>query len=296
MSVITVSNLTKDYGKNRGIFDLSFEIHKGEVFGYLGPNGAGKTTTIRHLLGFLNADKGECHIGQLNCRTDAEQIQRDLGYLPGEIAFFDDMSGIGYLKFIANMRGMKNFEKMNELISYFELDPGGRIKKMSKGMKQKIGIVSAFMHDPSTLILDEPTSGLDPLMQNKFIELILNEKSKGKTILMSSHSFEEVERTCDRIGIIKKGRFVTIETVANLKKAQRKIYSISLRNEKAAKDFATEPLEIISINGDKVQVAIKDNIKVLTTALDRHPVTGIDVVSQSLEEIFMSYYGGENNA
>lgn len=296
MSVITVSNLTKDYGKNRGIFDLSFEIHKGEVFGYLGPNGAGKTTTIRHLLGFLNADKGECHIGQLSCRTDAEQIQRDLGYLPGEIAFFDDMSGIGYLKFIANMRGMKNFEKMNELISYFELDPGGRIKKMSKGMKQKIGIVSAFMHDPSTLILDEPTSGLDPLMQNKFIELILNEKSKGKTILMSSHSFEEVERTCDRIGIIKKGRFVTIETVANLKKAQRKIYSISLRNEKAAKDFATEPLEIISINGDKVQVAIKDNIKVLTTALDRHPVTGIDVVSQSLEEIFMSYYGGENNA
>ncbi|WP_235601380.1 ABC transporter ATP-binding protein [Tissierella sp. P1] len=204
MSVITVSNLTKDYGKNRGIFDLSFEIHKGEVFGYLGPNGAGKTTTIRHLLGFLNADKGECHIGQLNCRTDAEQIQRDLGYLPGEIAFFDDMSGIGYLKFIANMRGMKNFEKMNELISYFELDPSGRIKKMSKGMKQKIGIVSAFMHDPSTLILDEPTSGLDPLMQNKFIELILNEKSKGKTILMSSHSFEEVERTCDRIGIIKK--------------------------------------------------------------------------------------------
>ncbi|MDU5083055.1 ABC transporter ATP-binding protein [uncultured Tissierella sp.] len=296
MSVITVSNLTKDYGKNRGIFDLSFEIQKGEVFGYLGPNGAGKTTTIRHLLGFLNADKGECHIGQLNCRTDAEQIQRDLGYLPGEIAFFDDMSGIGYLKFIANMRGMKNFEKMNELISYFELDPSGRIKKMSKGMKQKIGIVSAFMHDPSTLILDEPTSGLDPLMQNKFIELILNEKSKGKTILMSSHSFEEVERTCDRIGIIKKGRFVTIETVENLKKAQRKIYSISLRNEKAAKDFATEPLEIISINGDKVQVAIKDNIKVLTTALDRHPVTGIDVVSQSLEEVFMSYYGGENNA
>ncbi|CAK7077472.1 ABC transporter ATP-binding protein [Tissierella carlieri] len=296
MSVITVSNLTKDYGKNRGIFDLSFEIQKGEVFGYLGPNGAGKTTTIRHLLGFLNADKGECHIGQLNCRTDAEQIQRDLGYLPGEIAFFDDMSGIGYLKFIANMRGMKNFEKMNELISYFELDPSGRIKKMSKGMKQKIGIVSAFMHDPSTLILDEPTSGLDPLMQNKFIELILNEKSKGKTILMSSHSFEEVERTCDRIGIIKRGRFVTIETVENLKKAQRKIYSISLRNEKAAKDFATEPLEIISINGDKVQVAIKDNIKVLTTALDRHPVTGIDVVSQSLEEVFMSYYGGENNA
>ncbi|MCQ4923462.1 ABC transporter ATP-binding protein [Tissierella carlieri] len=296
MSVITVSNLTKDYGKNRGIFNLSFEIHKGEVFGYLGPNGAGKTTTIRHLLGFLNADKGECHIGQLSCRTDAEQIQRDLGYLPGEIAFFDDMSGIGYLKFIANMRGMKNFEKMNELISYFELDPSGRIKKMSKGMKQKIGIVSAFMHDPSTLILDEPTSGLDPLMQNKFIELILNEKSKGKTILMSSHSFEEVERTCDRIGIIKKGRFVTIETVANLKKAQRKIYSISLQNEKAAKDFATEPLEIISINGDKVQVAIKDNIKVLTTALNRHPVTAIDVVSQSLEEIFMSYYGGENNA
>lgn len=291
MSSISVSGLTKDYGKQKGVFDLDFTIEDGEVFGYLGPNGAGKTTTIRHLLGFLNADKGDCHIGTYNCRSDAKLIQNDLGYLPGEISFFDDMTGIKYLKFIDDMRGNGHLNKMNELIEYFELNPNIRIKKMSKGMKQKIGIVSAFMHNPSTLILDEPTSGLDPLMQNKFIDLILREKKAGKTILMSSHSFEEIERTCDRVGIIKSGRFVALETVKDLKKAQRKVYCIAFENEISAKAFANEPLDIVSNEGLMVYVAVKDDIKSLTRALDSHPVTGIDIVSQSLEEIFMSYYG-----
>lgn len=295
MNVISVFDLTKDYGCGKGIFGLNFDVGKGEVFGYLGPNGAGKTVTIRHLLGFLNPDRGSCTINGLDCRTQGDVIHRSLGYLPGEIAFFDDMTGEEYLRFMAKLRDMKSFDKMHELKSYFELDTKGRIKKMSKGTKQKLGIITAFMYDPSILILDEPTSGLDPLMQNKFIDLILNEKKQGKTILMSSHSFEEVERTCDRVGIIKQGHFVAVKTVEELKHAQRKIYRVTLPTIEDADRFAAEPIDITARNQNRIDVAVSGSLKPLTTALDRHAVVGIDVVSQSLEEIFMSYYGGNNN-
>lgn len=159
----------------------------------------GKTTTIRNILGFLNSDSGNVYINGLETRKNAKIVQKYIGYIPGEIAFFDDMKGLEFIKYMAELRGLKDYNKMNELIKYFELNTKGKIKKMSKGMKQKIAIVCAFMHNPDILILDEPTSGLDPLMQNKFVELIQKEKKEGKTILMSSHSFEEVEKTCDKV-------------------------------------------------------------------------------------------------
>ncbi|MGL4361697.1 MAG: ABC transporter ATP-binding protein [Cellulosilyticaceae bacterium] len=293
MGQICVEHLTKDYKNNKGVFDLNFEIQKGEVFGYLGPNGAGKTTTIRHLLGFLNADSGLCKIGEYDCRKDAHLIQKDLGYLPGEITFFDEMTGKEFLKFMADMRQMKDFTKMNYLIDFFELDPSGRMKKMSKGMKQKIGLVCAFMHNPTTLILDEPTSGLDPLMQNKFIQLILKEKSEGKTILMSSHSFEEVERTCDRVGIIRKGKFVAVETVEKLKKSKRKVYAVTFEDENAANRFSKESFEIISQDGCRVEVAIVGDLKQFIAKLNEYPVVLLDEILQTLEQIFMTYYGEE---
>ena len=194
MSVIKVCGLTRDYGSNKGIFDINFSIEKGEVFGFLGPNSAGKTTTIRHLMGFLKPQQGSCTVSGLDCRENAAEIQKNLGYIPGEIALFDDMSGIQYLRFMQEYRGIDCTKRMNGIIERFELDPNLKIKKMSKGMKQKIAIAAAFMHDPDILILDEPTSGLDPLMQNRFIELIKEEKQRGKTVLMSSHMFEEVEK------------------------------------------------------------------------------------------------------
>ena len=169
MSAISINNLTRDYGNNKGIFDVSFNVEKGEVFGFLGPNGAGKTTTIRHLMGFIKPKMGSCSINDLDCFSKASEIQKTLGYIPGEISFFDDMSGLAFLNFLEKFRGLSKSRK-DELIEYFELNPKGKIKKMSKGMKQKIGIVAAFMHDPDILILDEPTSGLDPLMQKKFID------------------------------------------------------------------------------------------------------------------------------
>ncbi|HUM56216.1 MAG TPA: ATP-binding cassette domain-containing protein, partial [Bacillota bacterium] len=198
MSVIEIKDLTRDYGNYKGVFDVSFSVNESEVFGFLGPNGAGKTTTIRHLMGFLKPQKGICTIAGMDCWQDSAGIQEKLGYIPGEMEFFSDMTGREFLSFLEKYRGIKANGRKNELLERFELDAKGKLKKMSKGMKQKVGIVAAFMHDPGVLILDEPTSGLDPLMQNRFINLILEEKKRGKTILMSSHMFEEVERTCHR--------------------------------------------------------------------------------------------------
>ena len=231
MSKIDICNLTRDYGSGKGIFDVTFSVNEGEVFGFLGPNGAGKTTTIRHLMGFLAAKSGTCMVNGLECFKNRDKIQKNLGYIPGEISFFDDMNGMEYLKFVEKYRNDNCEARKNDLIDRFELNTHGKIKKMSKGMKQKIGIIAAFMHDPEILILDEPTSGLDPLMQNRFIDLLSEEKKKGKTILLSSHMFEEVEKSCDRIGIIKSGKMVALDSVENLKKQYVRSYRVKLENE-----------------------------------------------------------------
>jgi len=207
-TVITVNNLTKDYGNNQGVFNISFDVKKGEVFGFLGPNGAGKTTTMRNLLGFIKSDTGHCNILNLDCWKNPSEIQKHIGYVAGEIALPDSMYGQKLIEQVAKMRGCA-LERANELCDYFDINPKNKIKRMSKGMKQKIALVIAFMHDPEIILLDEPTSGLDPLMQEKFCELILREKERGKTVLLSSHIFNEVEKTCDRVMIIKHGRIIT---------------------------------------------------------------------------------------
>ena len=295
VNVIEIKQLTKDYGNKKGIFNLNLSVKKGEVFGFLGPNGSGKTTTIRHLMGFIHPNKGECFINGLNCSKQSDIIQNNLGYLPGEIAFMDDMSGIQFIKFIAEMKGIKDFSRAQELIDMFNLDPSGRIKKMSKGMKQKIAIVCAFMHNPDVIILDEPTSGLDPLMQNKFLELILLEKEKGKTIFMSSHFFDEIERTCDRTAIIRDGYLVAIEDMKTLSQSKRKSYIITFLTEEMALRFASDDFEVKERLGNKVTVSIKGNIMPLIHSLDKYEVTNLDIKTQSLEELFMHYYGGEKN-
>ena len=272
MSIITIEDLTRDYGNGKGIFNVSFQVNQGEVFGFLGPNGSGKTTTIRHLMGFIRPKFGSCRINELDCWKNSDQIQRNLGYIPGEMSFFDDMTGMEYLKFAANYRKLGSESRQIELLERFELDPKGKIKKMSKGMKQKIGIVTAFMHDPDILILDEPTSGLDPLMQNRFIELIAEEKKRGKTILLSSHRFEEVERTCDRIGIIRAGKLVAMDCVETLRERHLHTYTVALETPDLAKAFAKD------FDGTR------DGIHVTVAA------------KQSLETIFMDYYGGDEDA
>ncbi len=271
MSVIKVESLVRDYGGGKGVFDISFHVKQGEAFGFLGPNGAGKTTTIRHLMGFLKPKSGSCTMDGLDCWRNRDKVQARLGYIPGEISFFEDISGAAFLKFIAEYRKIGTQNRKGELLERFELNPKTKIKKMSKGMKQKLGIVAAFMHDPDILILDEPTSGLDPLMQSRFIDLIADEKKHGKTILMSSHMFEEVERTCDRIGIIRQGRMVAVDDAAALRERHTRNYTVTLADESEAQAFAADFSGIR--NGLEVTVTTK----------------------QSLEEIFMNYYGGEKH-
>lgn len=269
MSSIDIQNLTRDYGLGKGVFDLSIKVDRGEVFGFLGPNGAGKTTTIRHLMGFIKAKSGVCKIEGLDSWKDRALIQKRLGYIPGEISFFDDMTGEEFLKFIADYKNVGKDNRMQEMLERFELNPKGKIKKMSKGMKQKIAIVAAFMQDPDILILDEPTSGLDPLVQNRFIELIDEEKDRGKTIFLSSHIFEEVERTCDRIGIIKNGKLVTLDSVETLRERHMHTYTVHLDSHREAVDFAKDFGG--TCDGNYVTLSAK----------------------QSLESIFMDYYGGK---
>lgn len=292
--MINVNQLTLKYSSGKGVEDVSFTVNEGEVMGYLGPNGAGKTTTIRCLLGFSKADRGGCSIGGLDCRNEAPKIQRFLGYIPGEIAFLDGMTGQQFLNFIAEMRGTSHRGRMRELTEMFEIDPKGKIKKYSKGMKQKIGIIAAFMHDPQVLILDEPTSGLDPLMQNRFIDLILSEKKRGKTILLSSHIFEEVERTCDQISIIKEGKIVKKTDAHLLKQNQRTSYVIQLAKEEDIDRLRTFGAELGTFSRGKGEVSIRgeqvdDFIKFLANVT----VISLESQNQSLEEVFLNLYGRE---
>lgn len=293
MSVIEISHITKDYGQRRGIFDISFSVKQGEVLGFLGPNGAGKTTTIRQLMGFIKPDTGNLTILDMDCFKEADKIQKSLGYLPGEIAFIDSMNGLEFIRFVAKMKKMKDMGRAQELMDMFELNAAGKLKKMSKGMKQKIGIVCAFMDERADIfILDEPTSGLDPLMQNRFVELILEEKKQGKTILMSSHMFEEIERTCDRAAIIREGRLVAVEEMEKLKEGRHKIMELTFREASMAEAFAKTFSKAVYAAGSRiVTTEVGKNLDSFVKKAAEFTVLDMDVRTQSLEEFFMHFYG-----
>lgn len=294
MSIIAVQNLTRDYGRERGVFDLSFSIEKGEVFGFLGPNGSGKTTTIRHLMGFLKPQQGQCSIKERDCWQQRPAIQSDLGYIPGEMAFLNGMKASEFLDFIARYRGKKGLGRVTEMTERFELDLSEPLKKMSKGTRQKVGIAAAFMHDPSVLILDEPSSGLDPLMQNRFVDLVLEEKKRGKTVLLSSHMFEEVERTCDRVAIIRKGKLVAEDDIEILKQNRLRLYHLTMASAEAAQAFATEYSGPTKVLGQNIEVTVFEDLRELTQLMARYPLVNLSAPSLSLEEIFLQYYGDES--
>jgi len=294
MNVIDINHITKDYGQGRGVFDVSFEVKKGEVLGFLGPNGAGKTTTIRQLMGFIKPDAGDLQINGRDCFRDAAQIHGSLGYLPGEITFIDTMKGMEFIRFVAGMKKMKGLGRAEELIRMFDLQPEGKIEKMSKGMKQKIGIVCAFMQDPDILILDEPTSGLDPLMQSVFVDLILAEKARGKTILMSSHMFEEVEKTCRRTAIIRAGKLVAVEDIEKLRRNKKKIIEILFETAVMAEQFG-QSFPDAEVKGKTVTAAIGKELDAFIKRAGGYTVFDMNIRSQNLEEFFMHFYGGQNH-
>ncbi|PEA53345.1 ABC transporter ATP-binding protein [Bacillus pseudomycoides] len=291
--MLIVQNVTKQFSNGKGLFDVSFQVKEGEVFGYLGPNGAGKSTTIRNLMGFIQPTSGTATIFGLDCWKDAAKIQRSVGYLPGEISFIEGMNGLEFLQLMQGMRGMKNNGRRDELIERFQFDVKTPIRKMSKGMKQKVGIVAAFMHDPAVLILDEPTSGLDPLMQQLFVDLILEGKQKGKTIFMSSHIFTEIERTCDRVGIIKEGRLLTVENIHDLRAKQRQVIDVTVSSHEELQSLKKTTLQIESVQGNTASIIVQGNYNELLQTLAQYNVIGFQVRTMDLENIFMHYYDAE---
>lgn len=296
MSIIKINKATKKYGLNKGIFNLDLKVEKGEVFGLLGPNGAGKTTTIRHLLGFAKLDSGSMNIENKDTWKESALVLKNVGYLPAEISFPENLTGLELINYIGKLRGMKNFDKSKKLLEHFDLNPNSKLKRMSKGMKQKIALVLAFMHDPQLIILDEPTSGLDPLMQERFIQLIAKEKESGKTILLSSHMFSEIERTCDKVAIIKQGRLVTEVSLKSIRQHKNKTYEIGFNKINELQKFTKFDFLIQSINqkSQNIKIEIEDkNINNLLSKISKMDIKYLKEDVFTLEKIFMQHYGKE---
>lgn len=294
MSVIKVNHATKDYGHGRGIFDVSFEVKEGETFGFLGPNGAGKSTTIRHLMGFSKLDDGELSINGKKSWKSADNIKHDVGYLPGELAFPKGMTGDQFIEYMAKERQLTDMTQTKELKELFEIDSSKAIKEMSLGTKRKLAVVTAFMHDPKILILDEPTSGLDPVMQERFIQFVLKEKAEGKTILLSSHIFTEVDATCDRIAIIKDGVVVSTVEADELKQNTNKSFKIEFANFKDYQKFIKNTALTISVKRPKqnqVKLTVTDQkMQELFMELSEVKLKFISEIKFTLEDYFMDFY------
>ncbi len=225
-SIIRLDGVTKDYGNNRGIFDINLSIKQGECFGFVGTNGSGKTTTIRNIMGFINPDAGEVYVKGMDSWENGVDIKKYVSYVPGEIAFPPLKTGMDFLKTQAKYLDIKDLSYMNELIEMFRLDPTANLARMSKGMKQKTALVAALMGDREILILDEPTTGLDPLMREVFVDLINREKKRGKTIFISDHIFEEVEELCDKVAFIKDGHIIDIFDMDELMENHNSVFHV----------------------------------------------------------------------
>lgn len=293
MPVIEVSHLTKDYGHGRGVFDVSIKVEQGMCYGFLGPNGAGKTTTIRHLMGFSKPQSGSTSILGCDSWNCADELKNSVGYLPGEIAFPKGLTGTEFLDMQMKMRRVKEETYKNELLERFQLDPSMRVEKMSLGVRRKLAVVTAFLHDPDILILDEPTSGLDPIMQQNFIDFILSEKKRGKTILLSSHIFHEVDACCDRISIIKDGRIVADFVADELKNRSTKIYRISFSDKDSYDAFVCKEYLFHSRNEKKLRARVMieaAQINRLLADITPLSVTEFQEIPFTLEDYFMEFY------
>lgn len=302
MSILEVANVTKDYGHGRGIFNVSFKVEQGEVFGFLGPNGAGKTTTIRHIMGFSKPQSGQTFVKGHDSWKEYYINQKDIGYLPGEIALPESLTGTQFIKMMAELRQIKDMTHTNYLIEKFELEAAGGIKRMSLGTKRKLAVVTAFMHDPQILVLDEPTSGLDPMMQETFINFIKEEKKRGKTILLSSHIYSEVDATCDRIAIIKDGRIVSEFVADDLRHKEVKTFKLEFKDLSdyerfLANDQKNKFLQIISTKEvqQQIKVEVKDqDINQFFEIVADFSLKFMSEVPFTLEDYFMDFYDRNN--
>ncbi len=296
--VIELDHVTKDYGKGRGIFDISLKIPKGCTFGYCGTNGAGKTTTLRHIMGFLRPDKGTVRVKGLDPYKNGEEIKRSIGYLPGEIAFPPMDSGSDFLKSQAEFLGLKDMGKAERIINALQLDPTANLKRMSKGMKQKTAIVAAFMHSPDIILLDEPTTGLDPLMREAFIEVVEEEKARGATILMSNHMFDELEETCDYVGFIRDGHLIDIVEMKEIHHRPYRDFLIGFYSEEDCENAFQGDFEVLDRNVAMKQISIRANSHTapqVIEELSKYEIRQATEIKYTLEKYFLEHFGGQDH-
>ena len=298
-NLIEIKNLTKDYGQNRGIFDINLKINKGEMIGFVGTNGSGKTTTIRSILGFIKPSSGNVLVNGLESWENQDLIAKYIGYVPGEISFPDLKTGINFLKSQASFLGLDSFDYANELIEKLQLDPRANLKRMSKGMKQKTALVSALMANKPIIILDEPTTGLDPLMRDSFLEIIKEEHKKGKTIFMSSHMFNEMEDTCDRVALISDGKIIDIVNMEDIRNRKISDFKIEFMNELDFKSFINnKKFKIKRIQEMYNQVTVEifnDEINELFLELKKYDIKFISEDKYTLERHFQDIMLKEKN-
>ncbi|SHH91884.1 ABC-2 type transport system ATP-binding protein [Sporobacter termitidis DSM 10068] len=289
-AVIETKNLTKSYGRTRGVADVSLAVEEGEIFGFIGPNGAGKSTTIRTLLSLIHKTSGEARIFGLDCEADKVKILKDVGYLPSEVFYYDNMRAVDLFKYSASFYKKDCSKKIGELASLLQLDLHKKIEDMSLGNKKKVGIIQGLLHSPRLIILDEPTSGLDPLMQKTFFDLIKKENARGATVLFSSHILSEVQRICDRVAIIKDGRIVSVQKINELQQSAYKAVSFTARAGADLRGFAVPGAQNLEISGQSAGFIFKGDVNALLTELGRYPLVNVDITEPTLEEIFMHYY------
>jgi ABC-2 type transport system ATP-binding protein len=295
--VIAAERLTKSYGRSRGIVDLSFHVNPSEVFGFLGPNGAGKTTTIRTMLDLIRPTSGKLSIFGLDPRRQGASVHRRIGYLPGELALYEQLTGEELLRTFLSFRGMRDLSHARELAERLGLDLMRRMRTLSHGNKQKIGLVQAFMHRPDLLILDEPTQGLDPLVQQEFYGLVEESRERGATVFLSSHVMPEVERVCDRVAIIREGALVTVADIGELKAQARRRVELHFERKADASAFAGLPgVHDLEAHGESLSFSIAGPIDAVVKTAARFTVVSMTAHDPSLEDVFLEFYGKDGDA
>ena len=297
-AAVETVDLTKFYGGHRAISNINLEVREGEVFGYLGPNGAGKTTTIRTLLDFIRPTSGSASIFGLDTRANSREIKRRVAYLPGDIVLYEKLTGRETLTYTANLRGGVDWGFVEELAERLECDLTRKVRSLSRGNRQKVGLIQAFMHRPELIIMDEPSSGLDPLMQQEFYRLVEEVKADGRTVFISSHILPLVERVCDRVGIIRRGELVTVEDVTALRERALHQLEFHFSTSVPLRAFSGLPgVRDVAVNDRVLSCTIMGSPDALIKAVARYEVVKLVSNEPHLEDVFLSYYGeGENHA
>lgn len=294
MNVIEIKNLTKTYGNARGINNISFNVEEGEIFGFIGPNGAGKSTTIRTLLSLIYPTSGSATIFGKDSVKYAPEIKKEIGYLPSEVFYYDNMRVKDLLKYSASFYKKDCSKRIKELAEIMDLDLHKKIDDLSFGNKKKVGIVQGLLHEPKLIILDEPTGGLDPLMQQRFFDLLKEENKKGTTILFSSHILSEVQKMCDRVAIIKEGRLIKLEKISTLKESNHKKFKLETKQAIANGYFDIPGVNNLEIKGNHISFIFSGDINLIMKKLTEIEMTNLWVEEPDLEEIFMHYYEKED--